>query len=176
MFPTRATTGSRKIGLDGVITTVAGTGVGGNTGDGGPAISARIYSPYGLAVDTAGDIFIADWMFNRIRKVTPDGKIATIAGSDESNYSGDGGPARTRHCTALTRWRSTPPATSTSRTARTTDSRDHDGWQTSRLSRATVRRIFTGDGGQAVDAAIRTPFGVAVDAHGNIFIADTYIN
>jgi sugar lactone lactonase YvrE len=68
----------RKITAKGIITTVAGTGVSGSSGDGGPAIAAQLL-PNGIAVDAAGNIFIADYGNHRVRKVTPDGIISTVA-------------------------------------------------------------------------------------------------
>ena len=85
----------RKIGLDGNITTVAGTGVAGYTGDGGPAAAAELAFPTGVAVDSAGSLYIADFGNDVIRRVTPNGLITTIAGTPGvyTPSSGDGGPA-----------------------------------------------------------------------------------
>ncbi len=77
---------------DGVITTVAGNGTCGYSGDGGPATAAMLHWPYGLALDGAGDLFIADRQNCRIRKVS-DGLITTVAGDGNCAFSGDGGPA-----------------------------------------------------------------------------------
>jgi uncharacterized protein (TIGR03437 family) len=83
----------RKVLPGGVIVTVAGTGEPGGSGDAGPAIAARLQQPAGIAVDDSGDIFIADTGNHRIRQVTPDGAIRTLAGQGSAGYSGDGGPA-----------------------------------------------------------------------------------
>jgi sugar lactone lactonase YvrE len=83
----------REVTPDGVISTVAGSGAGSYQGDGAPAVSAGLYLPLGVAVDAAGDIYIADFGDQRIRMVTPDGTISTIAGNGTQGYSGDGGPA-----------------------------------------------------------------------------------
>jgi hypothetical protein len=83
----------RKVGTNGVITTVAGTGVSGVSGDGGPATAATLNGPQGVAVDAAGDLFIADAGNNVVRKVAPGGVITTFAGTGVASYSGDGGPA-----------------------------------------------------------------------------------
>src|SRR5207247_3916186 len=77
----------------GIITTVAGTGGGGFSGDGGPATSASLSSPDGVAVDTAGNLYIADRFNNRVRKVSTAGNITTVAGNGIQGFSGDGGPA-----------------------------------------------------------------------------------
>jgi uncharacterized protein (TIGR03437 family) len=83
----------REVTTDGIIRTVAGNGGQGFSGDGGKAISAELFGPTGVAVDSQGDIFIADRFNGRIREVTPDGIIRTIAGNGSIGYSGDGGPA-----------------------------------------------------------------------------------
>ena len=83
-----------RIDSSGALGTVAGTlGRGGPAGDGGPATAAQLNSPYAVAVDTAGNLFIADTMNNRIRKVDTTGTITTIAGTGSPGFSGDGGPA-----------------------------------------------------------------------------------
>jgi uncharacterized protein (TIGR03437 family) len=90
----------RKVDPSGTITTVAGTGAAGFSGDEGPATAAGIYAPLGVAVDDNGDIFIADTGNNRIRQVTPDGLIHTIAGQNAAAFGGDGGPALSAQITA----------------------------------------------------------------------------
>ncbi len=84
----------RRVAPDGIITTVAGNGQYDFTGDGGPATSATLAYPYGVAVAPDGSLIIADSDNVRIRRVTPDGKIDTIAGNGEYGFSGDGGPAK----------------------------------------------------------------------------------
>ena len=76
----------------GVITTVAGTGKLGYSGDGGPATEATLYEPYSLAIDSDGSIYIVDRLNAVVRKVDADGIITTVAGTGEPGYSGDGGP------------------------------------------------------------------------------------
>ena len=79
----------RKVSPDGIITTVAGNGIRpGYSGDGGPATSAQLNTPDGLAVDGAGNLFIADVYNNRIRLVSPDGNITTVAGNSTAVLSG----------------------------------------------------------------------------------------
>ncbi|MHB8515023.1 MAG: hypothetical protein ACYC9X_05525 [Dehalococcoidia bacterium] len=82
----------RKV-TGGVITTFVGTGIFGFSGDGGPAAAAQLASPYGLTLDGAGGLFIADSNNNRVRRVAPGGVILTVAGSDTTAFGGDGGPA-----------------------------------------------------------------------------------
>ena len=83
----------RKVDTSGIITTVAGNGTAGFSGDGGPATNASLNSPSGVAVDGAGNLFIADRGNQRIRKVDASGIITTVAGNGTSGFSGDGGPA-----------------------------------------------------------------------------------
>jgi uncharacterized protein (TIGR03437 family) len=83
----------RKVNPAGVISTVAGVGAAGASGDEGPATSAQLASPRGVAVDDMGDIFIADTGNHRLRQVTPDGVIHTMAGTGAAGFAGDGGPA-----------------------------------------------------------------------------------
>ena len=83
----------RRVDLSGTITTVAGTGESGFSGDDGPAVRARLYYPRGVAVDADGNLFVADSWNNRVRRVDPSGTITTVAGTGESGFSGDGGPA-----------------------------------------------------------------------------------
>jgi sugar lactone lactonase YvrE len=79
--------------VPGTVTAVAGNGTYGSSGDGGPATSAQIECAAGLALDAAGNLYIADCFGNRIRKVTPAGTISTVAGNGTAGHSGDGGPA-----------------------------------------------------------------------------------
>jgi trimeric autotransporter adhesin len=83
----------RMISTTGTISTIAGTGVAGYSGDGGAATSARLDSPYGLNADSAGDLYIADSMNNVVRMVSTAGIISTIAGNGINGYSGDGAEA-----------------------------------------------------------------------------------
>jgi uncharacterized protein (TIGR03437 family) len=83
----------RKVTLDGVISTIAGNGTVGYTGDGGSALSATLDSPKGVAVDSIGNLYISDTDNSVIRVVTPNGNIQTIAGNGTPAFAGDGGPA-----------------------------------------------------------------------------------
>lgn len=81
-----------KVDTSGIITAVAGNGQGGYSGDGGPATQASLYFPQGVAVDSTGNIYIADYYTNRIRKVDTNGIITTVAGNGQRGFSGDGVP------------------------------------------------------------------------------------
>jgi sugar lactone lactonase YvrE len=83
----------RRLAADGTITTLAGTGEAGFSGDGGPATEARLDQPYGLAVAPDGTVYVADRGNFRIRRVSPDGVIDTIAGDGIEGNTGDNGPA-----------------------------------------------------------------------------------
>lgn len=83
----------RKISSDGILTTVAGSTTPGFVGDGGPSSNAQLNSPRGLAIDSSGNLYIADTNNARIRRVTPSGIITTYAGTGTAGFSGDNGPA-----------------------------------------------------------------------------------
>jgi len=83
----------RLVGRDGRIATLAGTGEAGEGGDHGPARLAQLNSPQGLAVDSEGDVYIADTRNHRIRRVAPDGTITTVAGTGKAGFAGDDGKA-----------------------------------------------------------------------------------
>jgi sugar lactone lactonase YvrE len=82
-----------KLGPEGRLLTVAGTGTAGFSGDGGPAATAQLNGPWGLALDLRGVLCIADAGNHRVRRVTPEGRISTVAGTGMAGFSGDGGPA-----------------------------------------------------------------------------------
>jgi hypothetical protein len=82
-----------RVSTDGKLHLIAGSATAGYGGDGGPATSAQILYPTGIVVDSAGNLLIADYGNSRIRKVTPDGIITTVAGNGNRGYGGDGGPA-----------------------------------------------------------------------------------
>lgn len=83
----------RRLGSDGIITTIAGNGTGAFSGDGGAATNASLYAPVALALDAFGNLFIADDRNERIRQVDTNGIITSVAGNGVAAYSGDGGPA-----------------------------------------------------------------------------------
>ena len=85
----------RKINTAGIISTIAGTGTSGFSGDNGPATAALLSEPIGVAVDSSGQVYIADEWNARVRKISKDGTITTIAGNGTAGYNGDGVPAAT---------------------------------------------------------------------------------
>ena len=104
----------RKVDSAGTITTVAGDGTEGSGGDGGPATAAQLNLPEGVAVDGAGNLYIADSSNNRIRKVDTAGVITTVAGDGTEGSGGDGGPATAAQLNLPKAWRWTERATYTS--------------------------------------------------------------
>ncbi|KAA0233219.1 MAG: Virginiamycin B lyase [Acidimicrobiales bacterium] len=83
----------QRLGADGNVSTVAGTGQTGYSGDGGPATEATLNGPAGVAVGEDGTVFVAERDGNRVRRISPDGTISTVAGTGRAGFSGDGGPA-----------------------------------------------------------------------------------
>ena len=164
----------RKIAPSGLITTIAGNGIHGSSGDGGPATSAEMLSPVALAVDSAGNLFIADQADNRVRRVSRDGIIDTVAGTGTQGFSGDGGPA-------ISAQLASPHAVAVDSTGRLFILQL--GWGRVRLVSpgGTITTAvccntpygFSGDGGSAVSAGLFNSFGIALDSAGNLFIADT---
>jgi len=159
------------------ITLVAGTGVAGFSGDGGPALAAKINLPRAVAVDAQGNVFVADTYNHRIRKIDPGGIITTVAGNGQAGSSGDGGPATQ----ARIKW---PHGVAVDGAGNVylTDSPNH---RVRRVDKATGKIAtiagtgqagFSGDGGPATKARINTPKGVMVDADGNVYIADSLNN
>ena len=165
----------RVDGTSGVITTVAGTGTFGFSGDGGRADRATMRAPQGLAIDRQGNLFIADTFNNRVRKIDPATSIITTAvGNGNFAFSGDSGlavDAALRHPTAL--------AVGSQDRLFIADTLNHRV----RLLDPATQRVDTvagngtpelsGDGGLAEAAGLFQPEGIALDGQGNLFIADT---
>jgi hypothetical protein len=162
----------RKVGANGIITTVAGNGTSGYSGDGGLATQAELAWPSGVAVDTSGNLFIADWGNNRMREVGTNGIITTVAGNGTNGYSGDGGAATNAELSGPS-----GVAVDTSGNLFIADASTNvirevgtDGIITTVAGNGIAG--FSGDGGLATEAELAYPAGVAVDASGNLFIAD----
>ena len=162
----------RKI-LNGIVTTVAGSGAYGFSGDGGPAANAQLRGPNDVAVDRQGNIFIADTGNNRVRKISANGIITTLAGTGTAGYSGDGGPAASAGLSA-------PQYLAVDGQGNVLIS-DTGNNRVRKVSTTGVITTlagtgvagFSGDSGPAANAQLQNPLGLAVDPAGNVFIAHT---
>ena len=167
-----ADTGSsrvRRLDSKGIITTVAG---GGSGGDGGLATNASLNQPYGLAVSASGNLYIADYGNNRVRRVDANGIITTVAGNESFGFSGDGGAATNASLNG--------PASVGLDAFGNLYLADNGNYRVRRVATngviATVAGNelggYSGDGGAATAASLLSPSGVALDAFGNLYIAD----
>lgn len=172
-FAERGTNRIRRVDTFGVVSTIAGNGLLGFSGDGGPATLASLGQPQAIAVDGQGVVYIADTDNYRIRKVDRSGMIVTIAGSGEWGWGGDGGPATNAEFSAVyglaaDKAGNVYVADTWNDTIRKID-----------LAGNIARVVGTGeegsrgDGGPAVEARLDKPRGVVVDAFGNIYVADS---
>ena len=158
----------------GVIETIAGDGTAGFAGDGGQATSAELNQPSGLAVDWEDNVYIADTRNNRVRIVTAaTGVVATLAGSGTAGFSGDGGAALTAELNEV--FGVALDAAGNLYVSDTGNARVREVVAATGLI-ATVAGDgtagFSGDGGLATGAELALPQGVAVDAAGNLYVAD----
>ncbi len=162
----------RKIDTAGRITTVAGTGVRGYTGDGGPATAATMYQPYGLAFDKAGNLYIADYFTDSVRKVAPNGIITTFAGTGVTGFSGDGG--------AATSARLNSPYAVVADNSGNVYIADAGNNRVRKVSVTGVISTFVGTGtdassirgGSGTTVPVSEPHGLAVDASGNLYVSE----
>jgi uncharacterized protein (TIGR03437 family) len=159
----------------GTLSTVAGNGQQGYSGDGGVATAAQLSYPQGVALDRAGNLYITDTLNYAIRMVTPAGNISTAAGTGVGGYSGDGGLASNAQL-------SYPTGIAV----------DGGGEVYFSDAGAAVRKIFSdgtigtiagngvigysGDGGRATNASLDGPAGIALDARGDVYVADSANN
>lgn len=162
-----------RVSPGGTITTFAGTGQSSFSGDGGPATSARLYAPAGLAVDRQGNVYIADSYNQRVRKVSASGTITTFAGTGKQGSSGDGGlatSAQLQYPTAVA-----VDGQGNVYIAGTPDSRVRKVTPGGTITTfaGTGAGGFSGDGGRAASAQLKLPAAVAADGEGNVYIADT---
>jgi sugar lactone lactonase YvrE len=163
----------RKVATNGVITTVAGNGTRGYSGDGGLATNAALLGPNGMGIDYRGNLFIADTGNNRVRKVDTNGIITTVAGIATNGYSGDGGPATNAALNSPT-----AVAVDSMGDIYIADENNNrirevgaNGIITTVVGNGTAS--FSGDGGAAASATLNGPLDVILDVSGNLFIADT---
>lgn len=162
----------------GIITTVAGNGGLGNSGNGGPATSANLGNPKGVAVDKAGNIYIADSLFDVVRKVDSSGTISAFAGTGPGGPLGDGGPATS--ASMHLDGQHLGLAVDSAGNVYITDSGnsrvrkvDTSGTITTFAGSSTNGLGgYSGDGGPAASAQLNNPNGLAIDSAGNLYIAD----
>ncbi len=161
----------RRVDASGTITTIAGIGTWGYSGDGGPAVQAQLGSPNGVAVDAAGNFYIAEANLYRIRRVDASGTITTIAGTGTWGYSGDGGPA----VQAQLGFTEGVAVDSAGNLYIATGNRIRrvDGSGTITTIAGTGVETYGGDNGPALQAQLNYPAGLAVDSAGNLYIADS---
>ncbi len=169
----------RKVDKSGIITTVAGNGAAGFAGDGGPAINAVLNRPIGVNFDPAGNLYIADTVNQRIRKVDTSGTITTFAGSGALGFGGDGGQA-----TAASFYNPVRTVADALGNVYVADQSEH------RIRKINAAGIistlagngvgtpatgaYSGDGGPATSASLNNPTAVAVDAAGNVYFSDQF--
>jgi hypothetical protein len=163
----------RKLARDGALSGVAGGGRQGYHGDGGPAVEAGFEHADDVAVDMNGNIYVADNLDHRVRKISPDGTIRTVAGTGAPGYSGDGGPAVAAKLQS--------PVRVALDSAGNLFIADSGNARVRKVSAAGVittvagngKEGFSGDNGPAASASIGQVSGLAVDRSGNIYIADS---
>ncbi|MCK4945722.1 MAG: hypothetical protein KAS59_05625, partial [Alphaproteobacteria bacterium] len=163
----------RKVDPDGIITTVAGTGVSGYNGDGGPAIGAQLSNPSGVAVGSDGSLYIADAWNNRIRKVCTDGSITTVAGTGAIGYIGDNGPAIEARLHYPGGVAVGPDGSLYIADTYSYRIRKVDPYGIITTVAGNGSRGRSGDGGSATEAEMNRPADIAIDSNSNIYIADT---
>jgi uncharacterized protein (TIGR03437 family) len=162
----------RMISADRNISTIAGDGTAGFSGDNGPAVAAALNRPGRVAVDSVGNLYVCDYLNNRIRRIDANGVITTIAGTGGLQFYGDGGPGRG----ALLN----NPAAIALAVDGTVYIADTDNNRIRKLSGGILSTVagdglarFSGDGGPALTASLNSPFGLAIDPTGNLYVADT---
>jgi uncharacterized protein (TIGR03437 family) len=161
----------RRVTPAGVISTAAGTGTAGFSGDNGPATAATLRNPRGLATDQFGNLYITDFGNQRIRKIDPSGIITTVAGNGATAFSGDGGPALS--ASLFSPWGVAVDADLSLYIAERNSNRIR------KVTFGIINTVvgggtpgFLGDGGPATQATLSAPVSVAIDKNGVLYIAE----
>src|ERR1017187_7465069 len=172
-----------KVAPAGIITTVAGTGIPAYSVDGGPATNAKLSGPTSVALDRAGNLYIADAVNLRVRKVSPAGVITTVAGNGVRGFSGDGGPASGAQLSLASTFNyASCIATDSAGNLYIADSLNDRVRMVSPEGIITTvagtgfsgSTLSTGDGGPATSAQVPSPSGIAIDSAANLYIATYY--
>jgi streptogramin lyase len=156
------------------VSTFAGTGVAGFSGDGGPATSAQINDPYGVVRGPDGAIWFCERNGQRVRRIATDGTITTVVGTGTAGYAGDGGPATAAtlnlpHEIRFDRAGNLVIADMGNNAVRRVDLKTGI---ISTIAGGPARRGYSGDGGPATEAALRSPHSIQFDAAFNLYICD----
>ena len=164
----------RKVSLEGTITTIAGTGSKGSTGDGGAATAAQLNYVSDLATDALGNIYLSDINAGRIRKISPSGRITTVAGTGIPRHAGDGGPAIAAQLV-------TPGGIALDPAGNLYLSEYWSGWLRKinaagiiQTIAGTGEQLSTGNMGLAIDAALDRPGYIALDSDGNLYVSEFF--
>ena len=165
----------RKLAADGTIRTIAGTGVAGFSGDDGPASAAQLNAPYGLCIDRLGNLYVADLANGRVRRISADGTISTVAGGGATPPGGDGDGGQAVNAKLSAPRNVTTDAHGSLYISDFSGQRvlkvDPNGTLTTVAGTGTAG--YSGDGASALRAAIAYPAGIAIDRLGVLYIADT---
>lgn len=161
------------LGSDWTVSSVAGTGVAGFSGDGGPAIAAQINDPFGVVRGPEGALWFCEYGGQRIRRILPDGAIDTVAGNGERGYGGDGGPALQASFNRPHELRFDAAGN-----CYVADMMNHAIRRIDRKTQVITtfagngRRGYTGDGGPAVEASLASPHSLQFGPDGSLYLCD----
>jgi hypothetical protein len=173
----------RKVSPGGTITTFAGTGQAGYSGDGGPAASAKLSTPVDVKTDAGGNVYIADLTASVVRKVTPNGVINTVAGNGTKGFSGDGGSARGAQLSGAAAIALDPSGNLFIADHPSAASTISPATDNNRIRMVDTTNVITtiagpapgygGEGILSIGSAAGGPVALATDAQGNLYVNDS---